>query len=212
MSYCRPIDSHMDPNLKLSLGQGEPLADLRRYQRLADKLNYLTVTRPGISFSISVVSQFLQSLCNSQWDVVVQILRYIKGAQGKGLLYENRGNSHIVGYSDVDWAGSPSSKPSTSGFCVLIGGNLMSWKSKKQVVVAQSSAEAKYRAMALATCELIWLKQLIQELKFVEVSQIKLLCDNQVALHIASNPVFHERIKHIEIDRHFIREKVLYRN
>ena len=136
-------------------------------------------------------------------------MRHIKGAPGRGLLYENKGHSHIVGYSDADWAGSPSDRRSTSGFCVLVGGNLVSWKSKKQAVVARSSAEAEYRAMALATCELVWLKQLIQELRFVEVSQMKLLCDNQAALHIASNPVFHERTKHIEIDCHFVREKVL---
>jgi hypothetical protein len=92
---------------------------------------------------------------------------------------------------------------------VSIGGNLVSWKSKKQNVVARSSAEAEYRAMAVATCELIWIKQLLLELKFGDTQQMKLCCDNQAALHIASNPVFHERTKHIEIDCHFIREKVL---
>ena len=93
-----------------------------------------------------------------------------------------------------------------------VGGNLVSWKSKKQNVVARSSAEAEYRAMAVATCELIWIKQLLQELKFGNTQQMKLCCDNQAALHIASNPVFHERTKHIEIDCHFVREKVLYLN
>ena len=86
---------------------------------------------------------------------------------------------------------------------------MISWKNKKHNVVARSSAEAEYRAMANATCELIWLKQLLEELKFCEVSPIKLLCDNQTVLHIASNPVFHERTKHIEIDCHFIREKLV---
>ena len=136
-------------------------------------------------------------------------MRYIKGALGRGLLYENKGHSHIVGYLDADWVGSPSDRCFTLGFWVPVGGNLVSWKSKKQAVVARSSAEVEYRVMTLATCELVWLKQLIQELRFVEVSQMKLLCDNQAALHIASNPVFHERTKHIEIDCHFVREKVL---
>lgn len=175
---------------------------------MVGKLNYLTVTRPDISFAVSVVSQFLNSPCQEHWDAVIRILKYIKGAPGKGLIYENRGHTQIVGYSDADWAGSPIDRRSTSGYCVLVGGNLISWKSKKQSVVARSSAEAEYRAMALVTCELIWLKQLLKELQFEEATQMTLICDNQAALHIASNPVFHERTKHIEIDCHFVREKI----
>ncbi|RVX20243.1 Retrovirus-related Pol polyprotein from transposon RE1 [Vitis vinifera] len=141
-------------------------------------------------------------------DVVIRILRYIKSTPGQGVLYENRGHTQVVGYTDADWAGSPTDRRSTSGYCVFIGGNLISWKSKKQDVVARSSAETEYRAMALATCELIWLRHLLQELRFGKDEQMKLICDNQAALHIASNPVFHEMTKHIEVDCHFIREKI----
>ncbi|RVW51938.1 Retrovirus-related Pol polyprotein from transposon RE2 [Vitis vinifera] len=179
-----------------------------RYRRLVGKLNYLTITRPDISFPVSVISQFLQSPCDSHWDAVIRILRYIKSTPGQGVLYQNRGHTQVVGYTDADWAGSPTDRRSTSGYCVFIGGNLISWKSKKQDVVARSSAEAEYRAMALATCELIWLRHLLQELRFGKDEQMKLICDNQAALHIASNPVFHERTKHIEVDCHFIREKI----
>ncbi|RVW60104.1 Retrovirus-related Pol polyprotein from transposon RE2 [Vitis vinifera] len=162
------------------LSQGrEPLGDPGRYRRL--------------------------SPCDSHWDAVIRILRYIKSTPGQGVLYENRGHTQVVGYTDADWAGSPTDRRSTSGYCVFIGGNLISWKSKKQDVVARSSAEAEYRAMALATCELIWLRHLLQELRFGKDEQMKLICDNQAALHIASNPVFHERTKHIEVDCHFIR-------
>ncbi|RVW27157.1 Retrovirus-related Pol polyprotein from transposon TNT 1-94 [Vitis vinifera] len=165
MLDCKPVDTPMDPNVKLVPGQGEPLGDPGRYRRL--------VVQPG-----------------------------------QGVLYENRGHTQVVGYTDADWAGSPTDRRSTSGYCVFIGGNLISWKSKKQDVVARSSAEAEYRAMALATCELIWLRHLLQELRFGKDEQMKLICDNQAALHIASNPVFHERTKHIEVDCHFIREKI----
>ncbi|KAJ9671309.1 hypothetical protein PVL29_025143 [Vitis rotundifolia] len=208
MLDCKPVDTPMDPNVKLVPGQGEPLGDPDRYRRLVGKLNYLTITRPDISFPVSVVSQFLQSPCDSHWDAVIRILRYIKSTPGQGVLYENRGHTQVVGYTDADWAGSPTDRRSTSGYCVFIGGNLISWKSKKQDVVARSSAEAEYRAMALATCELIWLRHLLRELRFGKDEQMKLICDNQAALHIASNPVFHERTKHIEVDCHFIREKI----
>ena len=186
-----------------------PYSDPGRYRRLVGKLNYLTMTRSDISFAVSVVSQFLNSPRESHWDAVVRILRYIKSSPGRGLIYQSRGHTDIIAYTDADWAGCPSDRRSTSGYCVLIGGNLISWKSKKQSVVARSSAEAEYRAMALATCELIWLKQLLSELSFCTIGSMSLICDNQAALHIASNPVFHERTKHIEIDCHFIRDKII---
>ncbi|XP_073219500.1 secreted RxLR effector protein 161-like [Cicer arietinum] len=158
MLDCRLRDTPMDPNVKLLPGQGEPLQDPGRYRRLVGKLNYLTLNRPNITFVVSVVSQFLSAPCDSHWNVVIHILRYIKNAPGKGLLYEHNGNSGVVGYSNADWAGSSSDRRSTSGYGVLVGGNLISWQSKKQNIVARSSAEAEYRAMAAMACELTWLK------------------------------------------------------
>ena len=126
MLDCKPVDTLMDPNVKLVPSQGELLRDSGRYRRLVGKLNYLTITRPDISFPVSVVSQFLQSLCDSHWNAVVRILRYIKGTPVQGVLYENRGHTQVVGYNDANWAGSPTDKRSTSGYCVFIGGNLIS--------------------------------------------------------------------------------------
>ena len=159
---CKLVDTPMNPNVKLVLGQGDPLQDPERYLGLVGRLNYLTNTRPDISFPVSVVSQFLQPPYDTHWDAVIRILHYIKGTPGQGVLYENKGHTQIVRYCDANWAGS-------------------------------SSAEIEYRAMALVTYELIWLKQLIQELRFGKDGQMTLVCDNQVALHIISNSVFHER-------------------
>ncbi|KAL2337544.1 hypothetical protein Fmac_011990 [Flemingia macrophylla] len=209
LENCKPIDSPMDPNQKLMADQGKPYPDPEKYRRLVGKLIYLTITRPDISFAVGVVSQFMQSPHIDHWNAVMHILKYVKKAQGQGLLYYDKKNTQISGYCDANWAGCPIDRRSTSGYCVFIGGNLVSWKSKKQNVVARSSVEAEYRSMAMITCELMWIKQLLQELRFCEVEQMKLYRDNQAALHIASNPVFHDRTKHIEIDCHFVREKLL---
>jgi len=155
-----------------------------------------------------VVSQLLNSLCVDLLNATTHILKYIKGSPGKGLLYGHNDHTGVVCYTYTDWAGSPSDRISAFRYWVSIGGNLISWKSKKQHVVARSSAEAEYRAMALAACELIWLKRLLKELQFGEVTQMTLICYNQVVLHINSNPVFHKRTKHIEVDCHFVREKI----
>lgn len=89
MFDCRPIDTLMDPSVKLLPGQGEMLKDPGRYRRLVGRLNYLTVTRPNITFSVSIVSQFLNAPCDTHWNAVIQILKYIKNAPGRGLLYED---------------------------------------------------------------------------------------------------------------------------
>ncbi|RDY03243.1 hypothetical protein CR513_13190, partial [Mucuna pruriens] len=195
ISNSKPVDSPMDPNMKLMVKHGEPYSDPKRYKRLVGKLIYLTITRLDISFAMGVVSQFMQAPFVDHWAANFRILRYIKKTPGQGLLYENKGDTHILGYCDADWAGSLIDRRSTTGFCISNGENVVSWK--------------KYWAMASATCELIWVKQLIQELKFADVQPMKLYCDNQAALHITSNLVFHERTKHIDIDCYFIREKLL---
>nr|XP_027186530.1 uncharacterized protein LOC101502542 [Cicer arietinum] len=192
MIDCKPIDTLMDPNVNLLPDEGKAFPDPGRYRRLVEKLNYLTMTRPDVSYVVVVVIQFLNSHCDSHWNVVFRILRYIKGAPGKGLVYTDIGNLDIVAYTIAYWVGSSSDRRSTFGYCVLIGCNLISWKNKKQKVVAKSSVEAENRAMALTTQELIWLRYLLQEFHFCNIGIMSLICDNQAALHIASNPVFHE--------------------
>ncbi|XP_050889759.1 uncharacterized mitochondrial protein AtMg00240-like [Lathyrus oleraceus] len=112
----------MNPNSKILSNQWKSLKDSGRYHRLVGKLNYLTVTRPDITFTISIVSQFLNAHFDSHWDAVIRILRYINNAPERGLLYEDNGDAKIICYSVADWAGSPSDRRSTFGYCVMIGG------------------------------------------------------------------------------------------
>ena len=208
MLGTKTADSPIEYNHGLHERESDPLDDPGRFQRLVGKLIYLTVTRPDLSYAVSVISQFMHKPCKHHLEAAYRILRYLKKAPGKGILYGNHGNMEICGYCDADWAGSKNDRRSTSGYFTFVGGNLVSWKSKKQSVVARSSAEAEYRAMALATCELLWLKSLMTEMGF-RAKSMRLFCDSQAAIHIAANPVFHERTKHIEVDCHFIREKVV---
>ena len=117
-------------------------------------------------------------------------------------------STEVVGYCDADWAGDRVDRRSTTGYCTFIGGNLVTWKSKKQKVVSCSSAEAEYRAMRKLTSELIWIRNLLRDLGIETTTPITMHCDNQAAIHIASNSMFHERTKHIEVDCHKVRQAV----
>ena len=203
---AKPSSTPMLPNIQLTK-DGDQFEDPEKYRRLVGKMNYLTVTRPDIAYSVSIVSQFMSAPTIHHWKALEQILCYLKGAPGLGLLYRKSGHTHIECFSDADWAGSKVDRRSTTGYCVFVGGNLVSWKSKKQNVVSRSSAESEYRAMAQSICEIMWLYQLLTEIGLKVSIPSKLWCDNQAALHIASNPVFHERTKHIEIDCHFIKHE-----
>jgi Reverse transcriptase (RNA-dependent DNA polymerase) len=204
---CKPAKTPIETNIKLNIENSEPLKDINHFQRLVGKLIYLTVTRPNLSFAVSQISQFMHASRTPHLDAINRILRYLKGSPGKGIWMKKNNTNAIYGYFDADWAGSFDRKL-TTGFCTFVGGNLVTWKSKKQNVVARSSAEAEYRAMTSTGSELSWIKQVLTDLNFKINGPMKMFCDNQSARHIAVNPVFHERTKHIEVDYYYVREKV----
>jgi len=141
-------------------------------------------------------------------SAVNRILAYLKSSPGKGIMLSRHGHLDIVGYTDSDFAGSKLDRKSTSGYVSFVGGNLVTWRSKKQTVVARSSAKAEFRAVAHGICELLWLKMLLEELKIVYRKPLKIYCDNKAAINISHNPVQQDRTKHVEVDRHFIKEKI----
>ncbi|XP_062118860.1 uncharacterized mitochondrial protein AtMg00810-like [Humulus lupulus] len=127
--------------------EGDPV-DKGRYQQLVGKLIYLSRTRPYIAFVVSLVSQYVHDPCQGHLNVVYRILRYLKQAPGKGLFFKKIDERKVEVFTDADWAGSIDDRKSTSGYCTLLWGNLVTWRSKKQTVVARSSAKAEFRAMA----------------------------------------------------------------
>ena len=143
--------------------EDETFEDPERYRRLVGKLNCLTITRPDIAHSVSVVSQYISAPTVDHWIAVEQILCYLKGAPRRSILYSNHGHNRIECFFDVDWARSKEDRRSTLGYCVFVGGNLVSWKSKKQSVVSGSSVEFEYIAMTQFVCEIMWLHQLLME-------------------------------------------------
>nr|GEV70187.1 ribonuclease H-like domain-containing protein [Tanacetum cinerariifolium] len=184
------------------------LVNVSNYQRLVGKLIYLTNTRPDIAYVVHCLSQYMRSPLNSHLDAALRVLRYLKGSSGSGIQINKTGNLKLRAYADSDWARCHATRKSVSGYCVFLGDSLVTWKSKKQSTLFRSSAEAKYRSIASATCKVIWLSNLLGDMGVKNLLPIVMYCDNSSALQIAANPVFHEKTKHFEIDVHLVREKV----
>ncbi|RVW58117.1 Retrovirus-related Pol polyprotein from transposon RE1 [Vitis vinifera] len=173
-----PIDTPMERGLKLS-DKSDLLKDQGRYRRLVGRLIYLIVSRPDITYAVHVLSRFMHQPRKAHMEAAFRVVRYLKNAPGQGLFFSSNNDFRLRAYCDSDWAGCPLTRRFTIGYCVFLGPSLISWRSKRQKTVSLSSAEAKYRAMTGAC-----------------------------SLHIAANPVFHERTRHIEMDCHYIRDKI----
>lgn len=208
MIDCKPVDTPMAANLKLYMEEGAVLADKERYQRLVGKLIYLSHTRPDIAYAVGVVSKFMHKPQASHMEAVWRIIKYLKGTVGHGVLFKSHGHLKVQAYTDADWAGDKGDRRSTSGYFTLVGGNLVTWRSKKQKVVALSSAEAEFRGVARGLAEVLWIRKLLTEIGFSQNKATKIMCDNKAAIQISENPVQHDRTKHVEVDRHFIKEKL----
>ncbi|WVZ62530.1 hypothetical protein U9M48_012269 [Paspalum notatum var. saurae] len=210
MDKCKPISTPMAASEKLSKEQGNALTgDAQfQYRSIVGGLQYLTITRPDLSFVVNKVCQFIQAPTDVHWAAVKRILRYIKGTLDQGLRIQKSVNNTLSAFSDADWAGCPDDRRSTSGFAVMLGSNLVSWSSRKQATVSRSSTEAEYKAIANVTAELIWLQTLLNELGIYQSEAPILWSDNLGAVYLTSNPMFHARTKHIEVDFHFVREQV----
>jgi len=137
-----------------------------------------------------------------------RIIRYIHDNLDFGHHLYPSSVSKLVSYTDADWAGCPDNRKSTSGYCVYLGDNLISWSAKRQPTLSQSSAEAEYRGVANLVYESCWIRNLLLELHCPITTATLVYCDNVSAIYLSSNPVQHQSTKYIEMDIHFVREKV----
>lgn len=215
MAGCKPATAPLEVGKYSNTLSGTQLTDIASYQKLVGKLIYLSHTRLDICYSVSYVSQFMHAPTTDHLQTVMRILRYLKGALGQGLFFGKHKDRSIRVFTDADWGGSKGDMRSTSGYGTFVWGNLTIWRSKKQAVVARSSVEAELRALTLGICEGLWIKRVLKDLHletinpFISVdSPIFTYCDNISAIHMVENPIHHDKTKHVEIDRHFIREKL----
>lgn len=152
------------------------------------------------------LSQFLVKPQVPYMLAAIHVLRYLSYAPDLGILLCSSDDFSLLAYSDSDWAACANSRKFVTGFYIVLGGIPISWKSKKQPSISLSSAEADYRALRKVVAELYWLKHLLSDLGLHITLPIPVYCDSQAAIHIAKNPVFHERTKQIDVDGHFVRD------
>lgn len=149
----------------------------------------------------------MHSPLESHLRIALRLLRYLKSCRGKGLFFGKSQNLQMLSYVDSDWAKCLATRRSVTGYCIFLGNNLISWKSKKQPTVSRSSTEAEYRALGVVICEIMWIIKLMFDFNITGLTPAKVFCDNKSAILLVSNPLYHERTKHFELDLHFIREK-----
>ncbi|KAM1936629.1 hypothetical protein ACFX15_013875 [Malus domestica] len=200
--YCTPLGSQkLDHN-------GPLLSNPTEYRYIVGGLQYLTWTRSDLAFAVNQICQFMDAPREQHLQAAKCVLRFLKGSISHGLWF-TKGPITLSAYSDADWAGYPFDRRSTSGYCVFLGPNLISWSAKKQSTVARSSTEVEYRSLAHTAAEITWVCKILKDLHFPLPQLLTLGCDNLSAISLASNPIFHARTKRVELDYHYIRELVL---
>jgi len=208
MTDCKPCSTPVNTQGKLLEEEGTPVTDPTAYRSGVGALQYLTFTRPDITYAVQQICLHMHDPREPHLTALKRILHYLRGTVDFGLLHRRLSSTELVVYTDADCAGCPDTRRSTSGYVVFLGGNLVSWSSKRQPVVSRSSGEAEYRVVANGVAETSLLRQLLAELHSPLSRSAVVYCDNVSALYLSTNPVQHRRTKHVEIDLHFIRDRV----
>ncbi|KAL9230729.1 hypothetical protein vseg_006043 [Gypsophila vaccaria] len=204
----KPDATLIEQHHNLDKATGLVLDDADSYRRLVGRLVYLSVTRPDLSYAVHILSRFMHQPHAEHMAAALRVVRYLKGSPGQGLLFRADSDLTIPSWCDSDYGVCSLSRRSVTGWYIFLGGSPISWKTRKQTTVSLSSAETEYRAMANIVCELKWIKGILCDFGVTLSRPMAVFSDSQSALQLASNPVFHERKKHIEIDCHFVRDAI----
>ncbi|XP_019429706.1 PREDICTED: uncharacterized protein LOC109337236 [Lupinus angustifolius] len=210
MNTAKSTPTPMGTSCKLTKSGSEQFEDPTLYRSIVGAMQYATVTRPDLAFSVNKVCQFMSKPLLQHWSAVKRILRYLQGSSSLGLHIKPAVSSTpiaIMACCNADWASDLDDRKSISGACIFVGPNIVTWWSKKQQTISRSSTEAKYRSLALATQEVIWIESLFSELQYQYQTPL-VLCDNLSTVAMAHNPVLHNRTKHIELDLFFVRDRI----
>ena len=217
MGACKPCKTPIQKGERLSNDQcprnDDESAETEKipYASAVGSLMYAQVcTRPDIAFVISVLGRYLSKPGVAHWQAAKRVMRYLQGTKDYMLTYKRANHLEVTGYSDSDYGGCPDDHKSTSGYIFMLAGGAVSWKSAKQTLTATSTMEAEYIACYEATCQAIWLKNLIAEFGIVEsISRpLTIYCDNSAVVCFSHNNKSSKRSKHFDTKLMFVREKI----
>jgi transposase InsO family protein len=206
LEECREMSTPMNSKEKLCKEDGTEKIDQAYFRSLIGCLMYLTATRPDILNAVSILSRFMHCASECHLKAAKRVLRYVKGTCDFGIKFTKSNEFKLIGFSDSDWGGSADDMKSTSGYCFTLGSSVFSWSSKKQETVAQSTAEAEFIAATAAVNQAMWLRKILSDLHLDHKEATKIFVDNQAAIAISHNPVFHGKTKHFNIKLFFLRE------
>ncbi|GJX29806.1 ribonuclease H-like domain, reverse transcriptase, RNA-dependent DNA polymerase [Tanacetum coccineum] len=198
----------MDLGTRLIKNTEGTLVNSTEYRSLIRCLRYLLHTRPDLSYSVGLLSRFMQEPKEQHMKAVKQVLRYVKGTKDYGITYKHNGGNIIQGFSDSSYGVNTQEGKGTTGIIFYYGDSPISWSTQKQATVALSSCESEFIAATAAATQALWLKRLLSRLTHSEEEKITIMVDNKSAIQLMKNPVFHGRSKHIDTKYHFIRECV----
>ncbi|GJT38694.1 ribonuclease H-like domain, reverse transcriptase, RNA-dependent DNA polymerase [Tanacetum coccineum] len=208
MIDCNETLIPMDPGTRLTKITEGTMVNSTEYRSLIGCLRYLLHTRPDLSYSVGLLSRFMQEPREQHMKAIRQVLRYVKGTKDHGITYKHNGGNKIHGYSDSSYGVNTTEGKGTTGIIFYYGESPISWSTQKQATVALSSCESEFIAATAAATQALWLKRLLSKLTHTQEKKVIIQVDNKSAIALMKNLVFHGRSKHIDTKYHFIRECV----